>query len=70
MKILHSVLAVAALAVSFGTCALLWYRAKQEEDQPLPKQKQKLYTRLIRHFTLVLVDRSFSDIVYNNQREK
>lgn len=47
MNFLHSVLAVAAVAVSFGTCALLWYKAKQEEQQ-LPKQKQKLYTYLIR----------------------
>lgn len=47
MKFLHSVLAVASVAVSFGTCALLLYKAKQEE-QPLPKQKQKLYIYLIR----------------------
>lgn len=52
VKFLHSVLAVAAVAVSFGTCALLWYRAKQEEEQPLPKQKQKLYTYLIRSLNI------------------
>jgi len=48
VKFLHSVLAVAAVAVSFGTCTSLWYRAKQEEKQPLPKQRQKLYIYLIR----------------------
>lgn len=43
---LHSVLAVAAVAVSFGTDTAQVhnqrYRAKQVEEQPLPKQKQKL----------------------------
>lgn len=32
VKFLHSILAVAAVAVSFGTWASLCYRAKQEEE--------------------------------------
>lgn len=69
MKFLHSVLAVAAVAVSFGTCAVLWYKAKQEE-QPLPKQKQKLYTYLIRSSYIGSCLRDFFFVEYNNHRER
>lgn len=44
VKFLHSVLAVAAIAVSFGTCASLWYGAKsKKEKQLLPKKAEALH---------------------------
>lgn len=36
-EFLHSVLAVAAVALSFGTCTLLWYSAKQKQGTTITK---------------------------------